>query len=149
MAGALDLMLEEVGNIVVGLLRESLEQADRKATGKTSESLEVVMLPGIMIVQANKSIMALELGRKPTPPGTPPSDPTLFEALKAWMAARGIDDRFRYVIAKKIHEQGFKGTPGVLSSVLDADRIMTIMETVLADRMDDIARELLEIINFN
>ncbi len=134
-------MMEEVGQIIVQQVSSAIIAANRSATGKTLASLEIVSAPGTMTVLGAKSITALEGGRGPTVVKTP-SVPTLFQALKDWCAARGIDDKFRYAIANKIHKEGWKGTPGLLTAVLSDKNVSDVIDEVFARRYPGIINEL-------
>lgn len=101
----------------------SLQANGREATGATIKELQQATINNKVMLLAPSWITALENGRKPTPEGTPPSDPTLREALIPWLDARGIPQSAAYAVAKKIHQKGYKGTPGVLSEPLSDDNI--------------------------
>ena len=90
--------------------------ADAVATGKTIKSMHVTMAEGDKIegtLYGRKFFSALETGRRPTPPNTPPSKPTLYEAILEWCKAKGImgkDEKgtqgIAWAITTTIHKRG-------------------------------------------
>lgn len=90
--------------------------ADAVATGKTIKSMHVTMAEGDKIegtLYGRKFFGALETGRKPTPPNTPPSKPTLYEAILEWCKAKGIKGKdekgtqgIAWAITTSIHKRG-------------------------------------------
>jgi len=131
-------LLEIICNIILAQLVQNMASKNRIATGKTIDSLEVVPVENGFQLIGNATIWALETGRKPTPPGTPASDPTLYEALKDWCIARGIDDKFRYAIAQKIHKEGWDGTPGVILDIINDQNINAIIDQVIDEYLDGV-----------
>ena len=101
----------------------SLEANGRKATGKTAEALQVVQNGFKVELEAPGYIDILETGRGPTSPDAPPGNPTVFEMIKEWCAAKGIDEKFAYPITQKIHKEGYAGRPGLLSNPLSDDNV--------------------------
>lgn len=90
--------------------------ANAVATGKTIKSMNVVVADRGRIegtLYGRKFFGAVETGRRPTLPGTPPSKPTLYEAILAWCKARGIRGKDRkatrgiaWAITTTIHKRG-------------------------------------------
>ena len=101
---------------IVDQIKVSLRNADRVATGKTLDkiTIEVDEVSGKILgrIYAPRYITSLEEGRKHT---TNTSGQGWKDSLLEWIRARGIDDGALYPIYKKINEEGFKGTSGVLS----------------------------------
>lgn len=137
----IDEMLKAAAQLFIDQLTFSVIHADRKATGKSLESLEIVSTPGQVVVLCSPAFTAIETGRKPTPDNTAPSTPTLVQALIDWCRARGIPEGARFAIAKKIHKKGFEGTPGVITSVLNEENIGRILDVVCLDKLDGIINE--------
>ena len=136
-------MLHVVADQMVIDLKESMANNNRVATGSMAESLEVVDIEDGVAIYAHPFIWVIETGRKPTPPGTLPSDPTLVQALVPWLAARGIDENAKYAIAKKIHQEGWEGTPGILSGILNDDHLSEILYKVFEAYSDGVVQNFL------
>lgn len=100
----------------------SLQANGRYATGDTIANLVDTVGEDYAALFAPWWIDALEYGRKPTSPGAPTGDPTLFERIEAWIAAKGLDLN-PYAVTKKIHKYGYPGTPGILTEPLSDDSI--------------------------
>lgn len=130
----IDILNDMVTNLKVEVIN-SLHENGRFATGHTAQELQEVVSDKYAALLAPYWIDSLETGRKPTPPGTPASDPTLRENLAAWLSVRGIPENAAYAIANKIHKYGYPGKPGVLSVPLSNDNI----DSVLAPGIDDLA----------
>lgn len=141
MDGVIDQLLAEAAQEVINQLTASVRAANRSATGKSLESLEIVSTPGQVQILCSPSFTAIETGRKPTPEGTAASTPTLLQNLIDWCRARGIDEKLRYPIAKKIHLKGFTGTPGVITSVVNDANISAILDEKLGFYVTGIINE--------
>jgi len=116
------ILAEGLGDLKTDLIG-SLTQNNRVASGKTISELEVTAIGTVGTLSGPLYITALEEGRKPTSPGAVAGDPTLFQAIQVWCAARGIPAEAACPITKKIHEQGYVGTPGVISTPLGGDNL--------------------------
>lgn len=113
-------------------VKQSLKRSGRYATGQTERAIEV-----IKVTENNSQILApayidaMELGRKPTKTGASAGTPTLREAIEIWMSAKGLTGS-AYAIAKKIHEKGYPGKPGVITQPLsDANIEAAIMKCLI------------------
>lgn len=121
------------GMFVVDSIRRNMSAAGVDATGRTSKSLKYeVKQEGsktILKVTGKPFIMVIETGRKATPSYKPSSD--FVKSIKEWAASKGIDTRFAYSIAKSIHKEGTKGTPGLISDVINQSLIDKIAKDSL------------------
>lgn len=126
---------------------ESLQDNGRYATGQTVQELQEVVSDMSAFLLAPWWIDALENGRKPTPPGTPEGDPTLVEAIKPWLAVKGIPESAAYAIAKNIHKYGYPGKPGVLSIPLGDDSINNLLKNGMEDIAANQQKEVAELFN--
>lgn len=114
-------ILSKYGTDIVTQLKQSI--SSHSATGRTARSLrfEVVRegTKDILKIYGRPFIMALETGRKPTPQYTKPSR-DFVSNIREWLKAKGGDQDLAYAIAKSIHKKGTKGTPGIISNVVDS-----------------------------
>lgn len=121
------------GMFVVDSIRRNMSSAGIDATGRTSKSLKYeVKEQGsktTLKVTGKPFIMVIETGRKATPTYKPSIE--FVKSIQQWAAAKGIDKRFAYAIAKSIHKEGTKGTPGVITNVINDTLINTISKDVL------------------
>ena len=108
----------------VELLQSALKSSERYATGNLDSSFVVVISkPQEVNIEAADYARYAISGRGPTPPGTPPSSPTLREALKPWIRIKigaGSErelNSIAYLIARKIHREGYE--PGLAQGELD------------------------------
>ena len=109
----LDIVTQLKSDLVV-----SFKNKGRSATGETEKKLEPVATENNAQLLAPWWIYALQDGRKPTRLNAPKGDPTLFDQIKLWCAAKGIEPNLAYPIAKSIHENGYPGTPGIIDEPL-------------------------------
>lgn len=108
-----------------------MQAAGRFATGNTVGQLEVVSGDSNGQLLAPFWIDALEVGRKPTPPGAATSDPPMIQRIQEWCAAKGIDSKAAWAIKKGIDKNGYPGKPGVLSTPLGDDNINSRVDVSL------------------
>jgi hypothetical protein len=105
----------------VAQLKQALDP--KSATGSTTRSLRFEVkregTKDILKVYGRPYIMALETGRKATPQYTKPSF-AFVASIRQWLQAKGKDTSPAYAIAKSIHQKGTKGTPGIISNVVDS-----------------------------
>ena len=116
-----EILVDLVESIRVDVI-DSLKKHGRYASGKTEENTTVVEVENKIELQAPFYVTLLETGRPPTSPDAQPGNPTLFEAIKEWIAAKGLDLN-PFAVTKKIHDKGFLGIPGVLSDPLSESNI--------------------------
>lgn len=122
--------------VVQGLkedLAESLKTNGRYASGRTEEQIIPSATDHSAQLDAPGWIYALQDGRKPTSEGATAGSPTLFEAIKEWCAYKGIDQKLAYPITKKIHEEGYAGTPGIIDEPLSDENIDKHLNKALGD----------------
>jgi len=119
-----DILTELVTSIRADVAN-SLQEKGRFASGHTIEELQVVNVNESKVqLEAAPWTIFLETGRPPTSPDAPKGDPTVFQRIQEWIAFKGtIPASAAYAITQKIHKQGYKGTPGVLSNPLSDDNI--------------------------
>jgi hypothetical protein len=132
-----DFFIEQGLDITQGL-KDSLRKANRNASGKTSDSINFEVFEDseklTFQVTANKNILALQDGRKPTKGG---GDGKVKYLIRQWINDKGIvprdgisKDSLVYLITKKIHEKGYEGTPGLITDVINDSLIDMISEGV-------------------
>lgn len=125
-------LLDVVENLK-GELITSLKNANRVASGKTIDEIEAVASATSAQLLAPPYIYAAQNGRKPTSPGAPKGDPTLFEQIQAWCVAKGIDQKAAGAITEHIHKFGYEGTPGVIDDPLSDENIDRVMQGPLGE----------------
>lgn len=125
--------LLQVVEVLKELLATSLKDNGRYASGRTIASLEAESTNTSATLSAPWWIYALQDGRKPTSNGAVAGNPTLFEAIKEWCTYKGIDVKYAYPIAKKIHEEGYAGIPGIIDEPLSDDNVDKALKGVLDD----------------
>lgn len=125
-------------------LVHSLQSNDRVASGKTVESINQVDLDGRSYLEANAYIENLEYGRPPTSPNAAKGNPTVFDEIQDWVISRGIPLGAAWAITKKIHEKGYPGTPGVLTTPLSEGNINNRLHKTMGDLADITAANVAE-----
>jgi hypothetical protein len=139
-------ILSQHGTDLVSQLKQAI--SGHNATGRTARSLrfEVVRqgTKDILKVYGRPFIMALETGRKPTPEYTKPSR-DFVESIREWLKAKGGDQSLSYAIAKSIHQKGTKGTPGIISNVVNSQ-----VELIEKDILEQFAKDwLFNVVEFS
>lgn len=137
-------LLKKLGDSLVVQFRKNIEPV--KASGRTAASIHTVVPDDYTVeVWANRSIGALEYGRKPTSSGASKGNPTLFEQIKEWAKIRGIitniNDREQlgivYAITRKIHREGWKSRLNKpLSSVTDSIDLDLLLREIINDQVN-------------
>lgn len=123
----------------------SLQEKGRFASGQTIQSLEVVDIADEKVeLQGPPWIICLEKGRPPTSQDAAKGDPTIFQRIQEWVQFKGIPTAAVYAITQKIHKQGYKGTPGVLSEPLREDNINKRAEEAAGKLSDLFIKQILE-----
>lgn len=110
------------------------------ATGKTAKSLRFeVKEDGSILslrIVGRPYFMSLQTGRRPTRQGSPKGDPTLVDAIKEWLEAKGLPGN-AYAIAKNIHEKGTKlyrqGGNTIITDIVNQSLVDKISEDVLKE----------------
>jgi hypothetical protein len=142
----------EVGLQVQLDLRNNLTANNRNASGRTSESIEFLVSEGrdkiLFQVTANSNINYLQDGRGPTQNDGPGH---VKEGIRQWIKDKGIqsnlpEESLVFLISKKIHEVGYRGTPGLISGVINDDLLADMEENVLSIARNEIVRELRNVI---
>lgn len=120
---------------IVHELRDNLRATDRVVTGKTADSInfevsETSERTAFQIV-ASKVLPILQEGRRPSAKMPP------VQNILQWIRDRGIkaqipDQSLAFLIARKIQREGFKGTPGLIDSVIN-DRLVDSITEGVAD----------------
>lgn len=124
-------------------LKDNTDKTGINASNKTKESIGFeVFTEGpdtIFQVFANKALKIRETGRGPTQSGQA-GNPTLRETIRQWIDDKGIvpegdisKDSLAYLIARKIHREGYKGEPGLITDIINEDLISNI-EKEIADQ---------------
>jgi len=125
----LEELLNREGSKIVEDLRQSIETSGRRASGATQESIEYkVTREGdvfVLEVLGAKHIFALERGRGPTQGGSGDGE-SLYERILKWINDKPIQSDLKreslaFLIARKIHREGYKGRQGVLTNVINDD----------------------------
>src|SRR5690348_12229529 len=110
-------------------LKDSLRSANRNASVKTSESINFEIFEDgsstTFQIVANKIIMAVEFGRGPTKKS---GTGVVKDSIRQWIKDKGIkgrdginEDSLVFLITRKIHREGYEGTPGLISDVINED----------------------------
>jgi hypothetical protein len=132
-----DFFIEQGLDITQGL-KDSLRKANRNASGRTSDSTNFEVFEDsekvTFQVVANKNILMLQDGRKPTKGG---GDGKVKYLIRQWINDIGIvprdgisKDSLVYLITRKIHREGYEGTPGLITDVINDSLIDMISEGV-------------------
>lgn len=138
-ANIFDILLK-YGNKGVDEIKQALASAGRNASMKTSDSVISQVFNEdkaiVLEITALKHIFALEFDRKPTV-NTEPGNPTLKQLIRQWIDDKGIEpkddiskDSLAYLISRKIHREGYKGTLGLLSNIINEPFIEEIEEKI-------------------
>lgn len=129
-------ILNEAGLDATERIKQNLVDADRIATSGTYQSVQYKVVGDLSLItltiEANKNIVYLEQGRKPTQKGSKGST-ILFDAIVKWIDAKGIvadidNERLAYAITNKINKEGYEGTKGLYTDVLNDDFIKKVSE---------------------
>lgn len=129
-------ILNEVGLDATERIKQNLVDADRIATSGTYQSVQYKVVGDLSLItltiEANKNIVYIEQGRKPTQKGSKGST-ILFDAIVKWIEAKGIvadidNERLAYAITNKINREGYEGTKGLYTDVLNDDFIKKVSE---------------------
>jgi hypothetical protein len=117
-------------------LRQAMRNYNRNASGKTSESIQFEVLETrekvLFQVVADKTIVTLQEGRGPT---DKQGNGSLKNAIRQWVRDKGIksdlpEETLVYLITRKIHREGYKGTPGLIDDIINESLIDLIQERV-------------------
>ena len=127
-------VLTEIGIDATERIKQNLVDADRIATSGTYQSVEYVADDYSLIIRANKNILALQNGRKPSTKGGKGSK-VLFDQIVKWIDAKGIvsdikKESLAYLITRKIHREGYEGTPGLIDDVINDEFILAIEKQI-------------------
>ena len=145
-----------LNNIKIDVIN-SLQANGQYATGQTISQLETITDGDSGQILAPFWIWALEYGRKPTSPGAAAGDPTLYQSICVWAAAKGIaefstNDKGETVnvwraITAYIHKYGYAGKQGVLTEPLSDDNVNMRINEQMEIFADEQAKEVLDLIN--
>lgn len=132
--------LKQFSSTLIGEITANMLRNGQNVTGKTLKSIEDTHTKTGFTILANKYIMSLDTGRGPSK--GPAGQPTLKEAILAWIYAKGIkpmgnkdgtvkDYHYRglaYIIAQRIHIEGnwiYRNSKptGIITKVLTEPRI--------------------------
>jgi len=112
-----------LGEYSVKRIRQSLESNNRVATGKTNASIRSEYDANGFKVYAPNHITALQDGRDPTKDKTKKytnvSESEFFQRIVEWCRARGIFEGSAYAIYRKVNEEGYQGTKGVIDDPIN------------------------------
>lgn len=120
-----------------------IKAAIPKVTGKTANSVKLIVEELSIEVIANRSIGALIHGRKPTSTTTP-STPTLYEVILQWVKDKGITssdglttETLAYLITRSIHKKGTLlyqsgGNSPIFDTILGQARLDTLANAIAA-----------------
>ena len=127
MASIKEIMEREL-QLLVTDIRNNFSKKNRNATGRTSASITYdVRSDGSKVigeVTAPSHVVELEQGRKPTQ-GEPTGSSEWYNKLDDWLRARNIPLAAKFPIFRKIHQEGYKGTKGLVTDPVEKslDRI--------------------------
>lgn len=131
-------------------LKDSLRKANRNASGKTSESINFEVFEDndkvTFQIVANRNILTLQDGRKPTKNG---GNGQVKDSIRQWIKDKGIkasngisEDSLVFLITRKIHREGYKGTPGLIDDVINDSLIEMISEGVVGIVGNEFVKEI-------
>lgn len=131
-------------------IAQNIIEQGKNATGKTIASMYVEVDGEHYRLIGRPYFAALQTGRQPTPPGTPPSVPTLQQAILEWVEAKGLANgneavSLSWAISKSIHQKGTKlwqrgGGDDVYSSAIDETllSLRQLLEKNLIEEIENI-----------
>lgn len=136
-------------NITEGL-KDSLRKHNRNASGRTSESIQYHITEDkyktVFIVDANSNIRFLQDGRGKTTKG---GNGSVKNSIRQWIKDKGIvasngisEDSLVFLITRKIHREGYKGTPGLIDDVINEDLIEAIHKGITDIVGEEFVKEL-------
>lgn len=142
----LEQALKDYADAIRDQYKDNLERDNRRATGQLISSINTKI-----VIDGNEYEIQLQLedywyyideGRKPTT-ATTPSIPTLQECILDWIRVKQIlphpdkngklptEEQLSYMIANKIHREGYEGTHDLEDALYEVD-----YETVIEDALD-------------
>ena len=122
-------ILTKIGNEIALRLQTNLKKYNRYASGDTEKSIESVAETNRLRILARKHIETLEYGRRPTTGTNVLPSREFVEAIRRWISAKGLALN-AFAVARNIHKKGFKGTPGVLTDVINEDLFKEIADEI-------------------
>ena len=109
-------ILSKYGERIIELIKQSMIDNNRTTTGKTADSLRYeVSNENVLTIFGSPVLEALEFGREPS---SSSGGEGFFDELREWATIKidsSVTDSTVFAIYKKINEQGFEGTDGLLS----------------------------------
>lgn len=117
-------------------LRENLRKHNRNASGRTSDSINFEVSEnkdGILFqIVANSNIRNLQEGRGKTEKS---GSGGVKRGIAQWIKDKGIkseikDSSLIFLITRKIHREGYKGTQGLISDVINDELIESVQKAV-------------------
>lgn len=140
-----EVLQAELQKGVVGV-QQSLKKARRDASGRTSRSVRAeVKQQGNSVVgtiTAPFTIELLETGRKPTRSGKR----TPISPIMQWIKDRSLSHN-PWAVAAKIDKEGFKGTPGLITDVLDDRFVNGVLSAIRAQTLELATNDITETVN--
>jgi hypothetical protein len=133
-------------------LREALRTNKRNASGRTSESIDFAVSEDrdkvVFEITANKVLRVLESGRGPTVNDGPGR---VREGIKQWIKDKGIksnipEQSLIFLITRKIHREGYKGTPGLITDTINDELVREIQERVAELETNEFVKELQKVV---
>jgi hypothetical protein len=125
-------ILENFAKSAIETIRKNMKEKDIDASGKSSKSLRYEVTNDAAKVYGALSLEAVEFGRKPTrEQGYVSGDMSLVDAIKQWIANKGLDLN-PYAVANKIHKEGTKqyrkgGRRGLLDGIIQENSINNLL----------------------
>lgn len=127
-----DILTQRLGQ-AVNALKQSLKDSNRVATGKTRDSIKsTVTVSGSKVVgmiTASEVLGIIETGRKATG-GQPTGSSVWFDSLREWVRARGLPEESVYPIFKKIHKEGWEGTAGLITDIINEQFVRGLVSEI-------------------
>ncbi|MDR3551215.1 MAG: hypothetical protein P4L31_07420 [Candidatus Babeliales bacterium] len=149
--------LNNIINAIKTDVINSMQAHGQYATGQSINQLETIVDGESGQLLAPFWIWALEFGRKPTSPGAAAGDPTLYQSICIWAAAKGIaefstNDKGEKInvwraITAYIHKNGYPGKQGVLTEPLSDDNVNSRINEQMEVFADEQAKEVLDLFN--
>lgn len=142
----------DLGLEITNDLRHALRANDRNASGKTSDSIDFAVSEDrdkvVFEVTSSRVLRILESGRGPTRNDGPGH---VKEGIRQWIRDKGIrseipEQSLVFLITRKIHREGYKGTPGLITDTINDKLIEDIQQRVLEMEGNEFVKQLQNVV---
>jgi len=149
----LDMLYVIIGQRILDRVKEeiieAMKNAGRVATGKTIDSLETEVNEDHAILYGASYIGILETGRGGYK-GGPQGNPSMIDSIREWVSAKRPDlqgkeaESFAWAVKKTIDKEGYKGTPGLFTQILNQVNIDAIVDEEIGNASIDVVDYIME-----